>query len=344
MSTSLVVAQERPAEEWDQFVQTCPGWTSFHLSAWEQTYRIVLAHETVYLTARSGGAGGALRGVLPLVRVRSRLFGHFLVSLPFVNHGGPLGSDEAIQALVNEAIRIATRDRVDLLELRSRRALPIALAVSHRKVGVLLDLPPTAEALFKSFPAKLRSQIRRPQKDGVVVRAGHECLDDFHAVFAAHMRDLGTPTHGQRVFKDLAQRLDHAAWVKVAYLDDRPIACGMGFRWHDEFEITWASSLRAYNRVAPNMLLYWDMLQQAISEGCTRFNFGRSTPGASTHRFKLQWGGYDEPLHWYQFSTTGETATPSPDDGMLSLGPKIWRSLPLAFTNRVGPHVVRLIP
>jgi FemAB-related protein (PEP-CTERM system-associated) len=333
-----------PGAEWDAFVQRTAGGTAFHRSAWHRAFSRVLRHDTLYLEARDPSRGNQLVGVLPLVKVRSRLFGHYLVSLPFVNHGGPIGTSDAVQQLVSEAVRQATESGVDLLELRSRAALPLDLTVSHRKVAVLLDLPEHPDLLMKAFPSKLRSQVRRPLKDGVVVHFGPDHVGDFHRVFAEHMRDLGTPTHGRALFEELAHAFGEDAWVGVAYLNGVPIACGMGFRWGEEFEITWASSLRAYNRVSPNMGLYWAFMERAIERGCRIFNFGRATPGAPTHKFKLQWGGRDEPLHWYQLARDGRTGTPSPDSGALSLGPRIWRRLPLAVANGLGPRVVRLIP
>ena len=342
--TSLVVSRcEAPGERWDQFVRAQSHWTACHLAAWQRVCANVLGHETLFLEARTSGSD-AIEGVLPLVRVRSRLFGHFLISMPFVNYGGPLGSDPAIHALVQYVDELATRDGVDLLELRSRTPLAIDLPVSHRKVSVLLDLPETADALFKTFPAKLRSQVRRPQKEGVTVRMGLDVLPDFFRVFSQHMRDLGTPTHGPALFNALAGEFGADAWIAVAYLDNAPVACGMGFRWAREFEITWASSLRAHSRIAPNMLLYWELMQRAIAEGCTTFNFGRCTPDSNTHRFKRQWGSRDETLYWYQRSRGAVSGTPSPDSGPFSLGPRVWRRLPLALANRIGPRVVRLIP
>ena len=71
-----------PAGEWDAFVRAQAGWTAFHLHAWRSIYEDVSGHEALYLEARD--AAGLLVGVLPLVRVKSLVFGHYLVSLPFV--------------------------------------------------------------------------------------------------------------------------------------------------------------------------------------------------------------------------------------------------------------------
>ena len=330
------------AEEWDSFARGQRGWTHFHLYGWRSIYETVAGHECLYLAARD--QAGCLVGVLPLVRVRSMLFGHYLVSQPFVNYGGPLGTDAAVSALVAFAVDLARSQGVKLLELRSRGPLAIDLPVSHRKITVVLDLPAgRPEDLFKRFDAKLRSQIRKPQKEGVTVRFGPDQVRPFFAVFAAHMRDLGTPTQPRRLFEQIAETFPDA-WFGCAYLGEKAIACGAGFRWEREFDMTWASSLYAYGRLAPNMLLYWSFMERAVEEGLTLFNFGRCSPGAGTHRFKLQWGSRDEQLHWYQYASSGEAATPSPDDGAYSWGPRLWRKLPLPVATALGPWIVRSIP
>lgn len=341
MKVSVAPFRGSPAE-WDEFVRRQAGWTHFHLYGWRSVFQRVFGHECFYLAARD--EGGALAGILPLVRVRSLLFGHYLVSLPFVNYGGLLGSDEAIRGLAAWAVSQADAEGVKLLELRCRQPRPIELPVSHRKITVLLDLPPEGpEALFKRFDAKLRNQIRRPQKEGVTVRFGPEQVAPFFEVFAAHMRDLGTPTQPRRLFQTIAEVFPDA-WFGCAYHGNRPVACGAGFRWADEFEMTWASSLHAYSRIAPNMLLYWSFMERAMAEGVTLFNFGRCTPGAGTHRFKRQWGSRDEQLWWYQRARHPEASTPSPDDGAYAWGPRIWRRLPLPLATTLGPWIVRSIP
>jgi FemAB-related protein (PEP-CTERM system-associated) len=335
---------EGAAAQWDAIVRASSGWTHCHLHDWRRVVEDALGHQCVYLAAYEP-VGGQLRAVLPLVRVRSLLFGHYLVSMPFLNYGGPLGDESAVRALVAEATARAAADGVKLLELRSREPLPVDLPVSHRKITVLLDLPAgDARPVWDGLAAKVRSQVRRPMKDGVTVRFGPEQLDPFYRVFAHHMRDLGTPVLPRRLFERIVDAFPRDVWFGCAWLGDVPVAGGCGFRWAGEFEMTWASSLRAYNRLAPNMLLYWRFMERCVAEGVSLFNFGRCTPGSGTHRFKAQWGSRDAPLYWYQRSAEGASATPSPDDGKYRLATRLWSRLPLAVANRLGPHVVRLIP
>ena len=284
--------------------------------------------------------------MLPLVRVKSLVFGHYLVSMPFLNYGGPLGTDQGIRAVTDEACRLADSAGAKLLELRSRVALPLDLPVSHRKITVVLDLPEGRDParLWQALGSKLRSQVKRPQKEGLEVRFGPDEVEPFFRIFARHMRDLGTPTQPRALFDALPRHFGDSVWFGCAYFGDKPTAAGCGFRWGDEFEMTWASALSSYKRLAPNMLLYWAFMDRAVREGLRTFNFGRCTPGAGTHHFKRQWGSRDEPLWWYQHRAGGVAGTPSPDTGAYALGAMVWKHLPLPVATALGPRIVRLIP
>ena len=330
------------ADEWDRFVASSEGSTFCHLAGWRAIMADVLGHECLYSLAIEDD--GVWRGVLPLVRVKSRLFGHYLVSMPFLNYGGPLGTTHAQACLADQAAAEAQRSGVHLLELRARHELPSDLHVSHRKVTVLLDLPKSAESLWRdTLRAKIRSQIRRPLKEGMEVRFGHSQVRAFYAVWARNMRDLGTPTLPRRLFECIARKFPGLVIFGVVYWREQPVAAGCGFAWRDEFEMTWASSLREHSRRAPNMLLYWSFMEQMIERGIRVFNFGRCTPGGGTHRFKRQWGGEDIPLPWAQWSPDG-LATPSPKRPLYRFASASRRRLPLPIAVRLGPRLARNLP
>jgi serine/alanine adding enzyme len=330
--------------EWDRSVGETPESSFTHLAGWREIMTGVMGNECVYLAARD--ADGALAGTLPLVRVKSRLMGHYLVSMPFLNYGGPLGSPAARSALARHAAELARESGADLLELRSRHRVATELRVTERKVLVLLPLPADPDTLWADrFPSKLRSQIRRPQKDGLVARFGVDQLPAFYRVFARHMRDLGTPVLPRAFFESVARAFPEHVRFGVVYSGDAPCAAGCGFAWKEEFEMTWASSLLEYKRSAPNMLLYWTFMEQAIADGMTTFNFGRSSPGTGPHRFKRQWGGHDVPLPWLQWSPGAMSATPTPDGSSLfRTATALWKRVPVGLASRLGPYLARKIP
>ena len=333
------------ARVWDRFVASQEAGSFCHLHGWKSVLEETLGCETLFRVARR--ANGEWAGVLPLVRVRSRLFGHYLVSVPFLNYGGPLGTPEARRELSAWAVQEAKASGADLLELRTREEMEAGAAMQRhdRKVTVVLPLPDSAKQLFeKGFPGKLRSQIRRPMKEGMEVRFGLDQIDAFYSVFARNMRDLGTPVLPRSLFDAIGRTFPNEAVFGAVYHEGQPVAAGAGFLHAGEFEMTWASSLREFNRLSPNMLLYWGFMEEMIGRGAAAFNFGRCTSGSGTHKFKLQWGGEDVPLPWLQWSPDGTDSTPSPDRPAYQKAVNAWQRLPLPVANRIGPFLAKRIP
>jgi len=345
VSSSLEIsAAARPAgQEWDTLVEGDPHGTFCQLSGWADVMKDGLGHRVIQLEARD--AEGVLRGVLPLVRVRSLLSGSSLISMPFLNYGGPVGTSEARDRLLARAVEIAEKERIDVLEIRTRGQVAWPLPSTPTKVMTLLDLPDTVEALWsETFRAKLRSQIRRPIKEGMKLRAGADQLDAFYTVFKRNMRDLGTPVLSRRFFESLRATFPDEALFTAVYHGDTPVAGGCGILWRGEFEITWASSLREFNRMSPNMLLYAGTMEEVIRRGGDVFNFGRSTPGGGTHRFKRQWGGRDLPLPWMVRSHRAAGAGTRPAGRAHELAAGAWQKMPLPVADRLGPLLARWLP
>lgn len=331
-----------PGNAWDAIAADAPDSSFCHLSAWREVMTDVLGHEWISYVAL--GPEGTWDGILPLVRVKSRLFGHYLVSLPFLNGGGPVGTPEAVHALTEAAVAEARHSGADLLELRGRTPLGDGVRTTDRKITVELELPPTPEQLQKGFSSKLRSQIRRPLKENCEVRFGPGQVEPFYDVFSRNMRALGTPVLPARFFERIAALMPAQVVFGVVYHRDGPVAAGCGFLWRGEFEMTWASSLKSASRYAPNMLLYASFMEHVIAHGGHRFDFGRCTPGSGTHAFKRQWGGIDRPLPWGQWSPGAVTAPPSPDRPVFQLASAVWRRLPLVVTDHLGPTIARQLP
>lgn len=343
MSTNTPVVREVDTDngEWNRFVAAHPAGTAFHRWEWKSIHANVFRNRTRFVVLERAGA---ICGVLPLVEVRSLVFGHFLMSMPYVNYGGPLVNAPEDAALLCDYAKIIG-GAVDLVELRSSVPLVTDMTLSQRKVTVILDVVAGApDETFGKFSSKLRSQIRRGEKDGLRIGFGSDQLDPFLAVFHRNMRDLGSPAHGRAFFQAIAEGFGDDVWIGCAYHNDVPVAAGIAFRYGEEVEITWASSLREYNRLSPNMALYWAFIRRASAEGASSFNFGRCSPDSGTHKFKLQWGGETQPLYWYQHSKSGVTHTPSPERGLFALATRTWQRIPVPVTSRLGPHIVKGIP
>jgi hypothetical protein len=122
------------------------------------------------------------------------------------------------------------------------------------------------------------------------------------------------------------------------------MACSLTLGFNGLLSNPWASSLRRYGPFAPNMLLYWTMLEHACRHGYRTFDFGRSTVDEGTYRFKEQWGAKPAPLHWYKFSRDDLSSSELTSDGRwMNRAIECWKRLPVPVTRVLGPKIRRYI-
>jgi len=301
-------------------------------------------HETRYLSARRNGQ---VAGVLPLVLFRSRVFGRFIVSLPFVNYGGVVADDAATAAaLVDASAAIAREEQCAHVELRHERRQFSDLPCKQHKVSMMLTLETDAERAWSAMDRKVRNQIRKAEKSGLTVETGGiDRLDDFYAIFARNMRDLGTPVYGRVFFERVLRTFAEQTLVVIVRNVQGPIAAGLAFRHGDIVEVPWASSLNEFRPLCPNHLLYWFVMKWAMEHRVRVLDFGRSTPNEGTFHFKSQWGAEPSPLHW-EYVLLGRHDLPdqSPKNPKFKLAIEAWKRSPLWLTNTIGPRIVRSIP
>lgn len=330
---------------WEQFVHKHPSASGYHTLAWKRLIEQIFGHRAHYLLCSDGA--GEITGVLPLILTESRLFGRFLTSMPFFNYGGVLSVDEAsTHALLEAASEFGRHIGASHIELRHTQPLSCAWPVRTHKVSMRLRLPADFETLWKGFPSKLRSQIRRGQKEGLSVRVGGEdCLDDFYAVFARCMRDLGTPVYGKAFFRSVVETFPKEVRICVVSQGVTPLAAGLVYGFRNVLEIPWAASDKRHSRLSPNMLLYSSLLEYACQQGFHEFDFGRSSLDSGTYRFKEQWGAKPLQLRWYYWIPDGHDIPQlNPGNPKFKVAIELWRRLPLPLTTWLGPHIVKYLP
>ncbi len=332
-------------ELWDSYVHAHPSSTNYHKYGWRDVIENSFNHRCFYLVAKDNA--GHIVGILPLVLMQSRIFGRFLISLPFFNYGGVLCDRQEIgDALLAETVKMQKQLGTEYTELRHAEPWAGDLPTKQYKVTMVLDLARDADAQWQGFNGKVRNQVRKAEKSGLVVRVGSlELLADFYTVFVRNMRDLGTPVYAQKFFTEIMKVFPDHTQIIALYLEERPVAAGFISWFRDTLEIPWASSIRDYNPLCPNNLLYWTALQFALSRGFKRFDFGRSTPGEGTYNFKKKWGALPIQLNWQYLLPEGallpELNTKNPK---FELAIKVWQKLPLPVTRIFGPQIVKNIP
>lgn len=329
---------------WDDYVQRADGATNYHRSGWMEVVRRAFGHDVYPLWAISDGE---VVGVLPLVHMKSLLFGNFLTSMPFFNYGGVLAnSSEVAEGLVEAAAQVAQSTGAAHVELRQLDSGLSGLPGRNHKVSMRLDLSGGSEALWTGFKAKVRNQIRKAERSGLTADSGGaELLDEFYDVFSRNMRDLGTPVYPKRFFQCVLEEFSDSSRVFVIRHGEKCVAGSVTVWFRGLFEVPWASSIRSYNPMCPNNLLYWTMIRRACDLDCHTFDFGRSTPDKGTFRFKKQWGAAPRSMVWqYLLSEGRDMPDLSPDNPKYRLMVRTWQRLPVGLTKLLGPPIVRNIP
>ena len=326
-------------QRWNDYIFRCLESSHCHLSGWRRVIQRAYGHQSCYLWAHQDGE---VKGILPLISMRSFFVRRSLVSLPFLDDGGICADNEQVRGkLYQEAVRLYEGQAAELLDLRHRYANDLEIPLNGEKVMMILDLPANPDELWKRFDAKLRNQIRKAQKSGLTATwSGKEGLAGFYQVFAANMRDLGSPVHSQRFFAAILEEFPESAKLMLVYKDSQVIGGAVCLFFNRKLIVPWASSLREYFSLCPNNLLYWEMIRWGCENGYQRFDFGRSSPDSGTYRFKKQWGVNEEPLHWQCLSRkVGQTVMPHAGDTKYQWIIRAWSRLPLAVTKLAGPLV-----
>jgi serine/alanine adding enzyme len=342
-NTPLTIVNRPSDQDWDQYVDEHPNATIYHSTAIKRVIEHTFGHSSHYLAAVD--QKHSIHGVLPLIEMKSRLFGHFLISLPFFNYGGLLvSSAQAEQCLLTHASELAKNTGAQHIEYRHTHN-ELNLPSRSEKVTMLLNLPDSSETLWNDIGTKVRAQIKKAKRFGLNCKQGREeLINDFYEVFSRNMRDLGTPVYAKNLFINMLKHLPEA-WITIIYHNHTPVSCGFLLGWRDTLEIPWASTLKQANQFDANMLLYWEILQSAIKKGYEIFDFGRSSKLAPTYRFKKQWGTKPHDMYWHYWLPNQQPLPElNPNNPKFRVMVEAWKRLPLPVSNFIGPYVVKSIP
>ena len=338
----IVVRPFVPADRaaWTSFVVTCADATFFHRIEWRDIIENVFGHRTHYLLAERDGE---VAGVLPLAQVKSLLFGHSLVSLPFAVYGGAAVTDEnARVALHAAAVDLARGLGTDHLELRNRASCESAWPRQDLFVTFRKSIQPDADANMQSIPRKQRAMVRKGIQRGLASEID-ERVDRFFDLYADNAHRHGTPPFPKRYFESLQRAFGEACEVMtVVSAEGRPLSGVLSFYFRDEVLPYYAGDVVDARELAANDFKYWELMRRASARGCRVFDYGRSKRGAGSFDFKKNWGFEAQPLHYeYKLFKAGGIPQNNPSNPKYRAVIGLWRRLPRPIVNALGPSIVR---
>lgn len=331
-------------EQWDSYLEDHPEATFYHLSPWKKLNEECFGHGTFYQVAKREGR---TVGILPLVYLKSRLFGKILCSLPFVNYGGPCAlDDEARSELIGSACNIVRENGMDYLELRSNRKLTTALPSLQHKVSMVKELDDDPDALWSNLSSKHRQQVRQAYKRGhEVSEGGAELLEDFYRVMSISWQRLGTPFYRKEYFESILAAFPQHISIFVTYNGSQAVAAAMNGHYKGIVEGMWLGTDWQYRKLQPTYVLYWEMIKRACEKGFRLFHFGRSTANSGGEVFKRKWRAEARQLYWhYYLGKASEVPSLNVNNRRYKALMGLWRRLPRRVTATFGPFLARSIP
>ena len=335
---SVRTADDRDAGQWDAYVRSHHAGTPFHLHAWKRVLEQTFGHGGRFLIAESAGR---VCGVLPLAEVRSRLFGHSLVSLPFCPYAGPLVDDSAVLSDLTSAAETLASDR-GAAHLEFRGFEPRGTGWPAQDLYVTFRGPIVADhdVNMKAIPRKQRAMVRKGISNGLTVSVGD--LDGFHRLYADNVHRHGTPGQSKAFFERLCAGFGDDAEVMLVHAPDgAPVSGVLSLYFRGEVLPFYAGDTVTARDLAANDFKYWMLMCRAADRGCTTFDFGRSKRGTGPWHFKKNWGFEPTPLT-YEYRLFDRESIPqhNPLNPRYRLMIETWRRLPRGLVGWLGPLIV----
>jgi FemAB-related protein (PEP-CTERM system-associated) len=328
------------APRWDAFVERCPDASFFHRIGWKEVIERCFGHRTHYLFAERDGR---VDGVLPLAEVKSFLFGHSLVSLPFCAYGGVATAEPGATAALHRAAReLGERIGVEHLELRNRTPREPEWPRQDLYCSFRKEILPEVEANMLAIPRKQRAVVRKGIKNGLAGQIDDN-VDRFFALYADNVHRHGTPPLPRRYFAALRRVFGREVEVlTVVDASGKPVSSVLSFYFRDEVLPYYAGDDVTARDLGANDFKYWDLMRRACERGVRVFDYGRSKRGTGPFDFKKNWGFEPTPLA-YEYCLFRRQSIPENNP----LNPKyraliaMWRRLPIPVANLLGPHLVK---
>lgn len=347
---SLAPVEVRPLRDddetaWENYVERAPQATFFHRAGWRQIVERTLGHATRY---RCAWRGRDLVGILPLVHVKSRLFGDALISTAFTTGGGIVADDdEAARALADDAAELGQRFAVDFVELRQGATLALGTAWRAKPelyFGFERTLAASDADNLKAIPRKKRADLRKAIDDRRLVTDANAPAEIFFRIYAESLRNLGTPVLPLRFYAAIKATFGDAVEISTVNGPDGPAAALMSFFFKDRVLPYYGGAVPAARRLHAYDLMYWAQMQRAVARGTRVFDFGRSKRGTGAFNYKTYWG-FEPKALGYQYRLVKRADLPeiNPLNPKYRLMVGTWRRLPLILANRFGPLVARQI-
>ncbi len=333
------------ADVWAEFVSRSDEATLFHTLAWRDVLRSTFRHEDRYLIARRGAC---VTGILPLVIVRSMIFGTTIVSVPFGVYGGLIADDqESGAALMDRAAELGRTSKADYVEFRQLHGANASLPTIDIYHTFIADVPATKEECLSRIPRKARAEVRKAMKNEDL-EFGEEDIElhEFHHLFSLNKRRLGSPLFPSSLFWHLRRQFGEKCVIHTVRHQGEVVAAVMSFIFKGTLMPYYSGSVEGADAsLRASNFMYFRLMEWAVDQGLERFDFGRSREGTGAFRFKKNQGFTPRRLSYqYQLIKAKDVPHLTPSNPKYRAAQWMFRRLPLFAAQKLGSWLVKRAP
>lgn len=253
-----------------------------------------------------------------------------------------INSDRGFHEAIEKAISLCEEKNAKYIELRSSKLLDLDWSVATDDVTFIIDLSSGSDYIFKNIKQRVRTAIRKGQKNNLYYRIGSEYLGIFFDIYSRSVRRLGTPVHSCKFFKELLQARGHFNIIVIFSENHVPISACLYAEDKETVAPLWAGGLIEYNHLSPGNVLYWALIEYGCKMEKKRFDFGRSSKNTGTYDFKKRWFSQEIQLYYYYFRKKGRIMQKKSRE--YEVLASLWKRMPLYITRIVGPVLRKYIP
>lgn len=345
-------------QEWESLVQAAaPAAQVQHTLEWKRAVSEAYpALQPAYYIA--AGSDGNAFGLAAFV-ARSLLFGNRVVSIPFVDHGGFVGTPnaEGVAQIFSQVKRKfgLQKSQVRLASYTQnfaeseKRLLANGFAKKESRQVAVLDISTGEKQAWEGLSRHVRKNVGKAERSGLQVRMidSQKELDAFYSQYFSSMKQFGTPCHSKKFFESLLKHL--VAGKKFfgfnCYQADFFAGSLLMFLHADSVILPFNVSSPQYREFRPNDLLHWAAIRKAVELQASTFDLGLAQadapPGTHGHgilEFKLKLGCklFERPVYYSGYADKASGST----SGLKKFA-SVWRHLPNAVIEKAGPWLCR---
>ncbi|HID10602.1 MAG TPA: GNAT family N-acetyltransferase [Candidatus Latescibacteria bacterium] len=290
----VVELRELSRGGWDGYLERLPGATPFHTRDWLECLEEARNARWIPLGIFQGGE---LVGLFPTFQVRKHGIRFWASPLAgwATSYLGPLCPPNVLKEALRAFLKLGRDQGADYAEVLFHPgvALEAFPQVALRRTYIL-PLDGGRDSVWKGLKRECRNRVRKALKEGVWVE---EVKDpgfiDVYWEMAEQMYSglRRLPPIPKDVFRWLWERLYPKGRLKLLAAEHlgRPVAAAFFLLYRDTAYFWDGVSKRETHPLAPNNLLHWTLIEQAVAEGFRRYDMlGANIPGVA--RFKATFG------------------------------------------------------